>query len=138
MNFPSPPFKSNPEGRNKDALPRVLIVDDNTDVRLMLKRLLGVWGAEVLEAENGRKAIEIACAELPDLILMDFNMPIMGGVEATRQLKQIPETKAIPIVAVSADCVHPDQVSKALKDGFDYCLGKPVDLKKLRTMLDVI
>ncbi|RYZ89119.1 MAG: response regulator [Proteobacteria bacterium] len=139
MNSILPPFSpSDLEGRTRNTPLRVLIVDDHQDNRLLLKLFLKKRGVETLEAANGKEAIEMACDKCPHLILMDLNMPIMDGFEATRQLTQMPATRLIPIVAVSALCNDPIQDKKAIDAGCIYCLGKPVVLKKLQMILDTL
>jgi CheY-like chemotaxis protein len=82
---------------------KILVAEDETDIReLIAYSLVNIGGFEVIKAKNGTEAIEMAKAELPDLILMDVRMPNMTGVDACLLLKEIPETKHIPIVFLSA------------------------------------
>ena len=84
-------------------MPKILVAEDETDIReLVAYSLVNIGGFEVIKAKNGLEAVDLARAELPDLILMDVRMPKMTGVEACVQLKTIPETQAIPIVFLSA------------------------------------
>ena len=84
-------------------MPKILVAEDETDIReLVAYSLVNIGGFEVIKAKNGAEAVDLAQAELPDLILMDVRMPKMTGVEACVKLKTIPETKAIPIVFLSA------------------------------------
>src|ERR1700682_5259921 len=82
--------------------PRVLLVEDYEDNRLMMKHLLEMSGYRVLEATNGEQAIKLAKLEIPDLILMDLSLPQVDGLSATRQIRTYPHLRDVPIVAVSA------------------------------------
>ena len=82
---------------------KVLYVEDNDDNIYMLKMRLELLGDfEVLTAENGERGCEVAASEQPDIILMDLEMPIVDGWEATRRLKSNPNTRDIPVIAFSA------------------------------------
>ena len=110
---------------------RILYVEDNDDNVYMLKmrfELLG--GFEVLVAENGQVGCTTATAELPDLIVMDLDLPIIDGWEATRRLKGNPATKCIPIIALTAHAM-PGSREKALAVGCDDFDTKPVDFERL-------
>ena len=112
----------------------VLIVEDSDDIRRLMKMVLEIKGYRVLEAINGRQAVERAPLEKPDLILMDLSMPVLNGWEATRQLRLLDETRETPIVAVSAYCgdaKHED----ALAAGCNACMHKPIDNQKLDEIL---
>ncbi len=81
----------------------VLVVDDSKTIRFALKKMLSQGGYEVLEAENGREAIEIAREYDPVLIIMDIVMPELNGFQATRRMRKIDETRNIPIVIMSGN-----------------------------------
>jgi CheY-like chemotaxis protein len=82
---------------------KILVAEDETDIReLVAFSLINIGGFQVVKARNGAEAVEVARAELPDLILMDVRMPGMTGVEACATLKKIPETRDIPVVFLSA------------------------------------
>ena len=81
---------------------RLLVVDDKAENRSVLMRMLAPLGFELKEAADGQEALEQAVAFQPDLIMMDLVMPVMDGFEATRQLRQVPALKTIPIIALSA------------------------------------
>ena len=98
--------------------------DDNVFV---VKNRLTRWGHTVLVATNGRQGIEMALAERLDLILMDLSLPELDGWEATRRLKAAAETKAIPVVALSAHAMAGDR-EKALDAGCDDFDTKPIEL----------
>jgi two-component system alkaline phosphatase synthesis response regulator PhoP len=82
---------------------KILVAEDETDIReLVAFSLANIGGFQVVKAKNGAEAVDMAQAEKPDLILMDVRMPKMTGVEACAKLKEIPETKDIPVVFLSA------------------------------------
>lgn len=114
---------------------QVLVVDDTLDFRRMLKRILQFYDLGVLEAQGGQQALALAGLERPDLILMDLNMPEMDGFETTRQLKRLPTTRHIPVVAVSAHCSDPRQREKVLAAGCVDCLDKPMEMEKVLALL---
>lgn len=106
----------------------ILIAEDHLDSRDALRALLEAFGYRVLEAVNGRQAVEIALTEGPDLILMDIMMPELDGFEATRQLRGHDETHTIPIIAVTAmEGAH----QLALQAGANDYVRKPVDIRRL-------
>ena len=110
---------------------RILYVEDNDDNVYMLKmRFELLDGFEVLVAENGEVGCAKALAERPDLILMDLDLPVVDGWEATRRLKGDPATKAIPIIALTAHAMSGSR-EKALAVGCDDFDTKPVDFDRL-------
>jgi two-component system cell cycle response regulator DivK len=119
-------------------MPKILYVEDNEDNVYMLVRRLERQGFEVLVAPDGEQGVAMARSKHPDLILMDLNMPVLDGWEATRQLKGAPETQAIPVIALSAHAMSGDR-ERALAAGCDDYDTKPVRLDslmaKIRTLL---
>ena len=110
---------------------RILYVEDNDDNVYMLKmRLEMVESFEVLVAENGEVGCATALAELPDLILMDLDLPVVDGWEATRRLKANAVTRGIPIIALTAHAMSGSR-DKALTAGCDEFDTKPVDFDRL-------
>ena len=109
---------------------RILLVEDNPENREMLSRRLARRGFEILFAEDGAEAVEAARAERPDLVLMDLNLPVMDGWEATRRIKADPDTASIPIIALTAHAMSGDSQT-ALDAGCDDYDTKPVDLQRL-------
>ncbi len=109
---------------------KILYVEDNEDNVYMLARRLKRKGYEVLVAPDGKQGVDMARAELPALILMDLNLPVMDGWEATRQIKAAPETGAIPVIALTAHAMESDR-EKALSAGCDDYDTKPVELARL-------
>ena len=109
---------------------KVLIVDDNPDNRKLILDLLDYSSLTLLEAENGKEAVEIAKIQLPNLILMDLVMPEMNGIEATQELQKNDATKSIPVLLISASAktltLEPEQ-----KLIFADILSKPMSLSEL-------
>lgn len=110
---------------------RILYVEDNDDNVYMLKmRLELLEGYEVLVAENGEIGCQMALAEKPDLILMDLDLPVVDGWEATRRLKSNSETSSIPIIALTAHAMAGSR-ERAMAVGCDDFDTKPVDFDRL-------
>ena len=110
---------------------KVLYVEDNEDNVYMLKMRLELLGDfEVVAAEDGEKGCAMALAERPDIILMDLEMPVVDGWEATRRLKEDPQTRDIPIIALSAHALAGERV-KALGAGCDEFDTKPIEFERL-------
>jgi len=110
---------------------KVLYIEDNDDNVYMLKMRLELLGNfEVLAAENGEKGCEMAATEQPDLILMDLEMPVVDGWEATRRLKGSPTTRDIPIIALSAHALGGER-EKALAAGCNEFDTKPIEFDRL-------
>ena len=109
---------------------KILYVEDNEDNVYMLTRRLERKGFEVIVANDGEQGVAMAAAELPALILMDLSLPVLDGWEATRQLKAAPETRDIPVIALTAHAMAGD-AEKAFAAGCDDYDTKPVDLPRL-------
>ena len=109
---------------------RILIVEDQEDNRQILRDLLGSVGYEVVEAVNGEAALEIAAAQRPDVILMDIQMPLMDGYEATRRIKADPALNKIPIIVVTSYALSGDE-EKARAAGCDGYITKPYSPRAL-------
>jgi two-component system, cell cycle response regulator DivK len=111
-------------------MPRILIVEDNEMNRDMLSRRLQRRGFEVILAVDGQTGVDVAVAEIPDLILMDMSLPVKDGWEATRIIKATVETQNIPVIALTAHAMDGDRQA-ALDAGCDEYDTKPVDLERL-------
>jgi two-component system, cell cycle response regulator DivK len=109
---------------------RILYVEDNEDNVYMLVRRLRRHGFEVVVARDGAQGVEAARRERPDLVLMDLGLPVLDGWEATRRLKGAVETRAIPVIALSAHAMAGER-ERALQAGCDDYDTKPVDLDRL-------
>ena len=111
-------------------MPRILLVEDNEMNRDMLSRRLERKGFTVLVAVDGAEGVAKARSELPDLILMDMNLPILYGWEATRQIKADGQTGQIPVIGLTAHAMAGDR-EKCLAAGCDQYDTKPVDFNSL-------
>jgi CheY-like chemotaxis protein len=110
---------------------RILYIEDNEDNAYMLKMRLELTGEfEVLVAEDGEQGCQIAAAKRPDLILMDLEMPVVDGWEATRRLKSKPETRDMPVIGLSAHALAGER-EKALAAGCEEFDTKPVEFDRL-------
>jgi two-component system, cell cycle response regulator DivK len=109
---------------------RILVVEDHEDNRQILRDLLASAGYEMIEAENGEVGVAAAIAEQPDLILMDIQLPILDGYEATRQIKANPALNAIPIIVVTSYALSGDE-DKARAAGCDAYIAKPYSPRQL-------
>ena len=116
---------------------KILLVEDNEMNRDMLSRRLLSKGYEVVIAVDGAEGVRMARSEGPDLILMDMSLPVLDGWDATRQLKSMPETRAIGIIALSAHALVSDR-EKALAAGCDDFDTKPIDLPRLLEKVEAI
>jgi CheY-like chemotaxis protein len=117
-----------PVSFNGSVCATILVAEDHLDSRDALRALLEAFGYHVLEASNGRQAVDIALELRPDLILMDIMMPELDGFEATRELRRHPSTAGTPIIAVTAmEGAH----QLALQAGANDYVRKPVDIRGL-------
>jgi two-component system cell cycle response regulator DivK len=107
----------------------ILIVEDEPTNMKLFRDLLKFGGYPTIEATDGQQGVKLARQRKPDLILMDVNMPVMDGREATRILKTDASTKHIPIVAVTS-CVMESEIEEILRAGCDDYLVKPIDIKE--------
>ena len=109
---------------------KILVVEDNEMNRDMLSRRLERRGYQVAIALDGQEGVVRARSEPPDLILMDMSLPVLDGWEASRQLKAAPETRTIPIIALTAHAMSGDR-DRALAAGCDDYDTKPIELPRL-------
>jgi CheY-like chemotaxis protein len=107
-----------------------LIVEDNQANIMTISSYLVAKGYRIVLAYNGQEAIALAISAQPDLILMDIQMPIMDGLEATRQIRQIPSLVNVPIIALTALAMESD-CDRCIAAGANEYLSKPVKLKQL-------
>src|SRR4029077_5737663 len=108
----------------------ILVVEDQPDNRRILRDMLSNAGYELVEAESGEEALTAVEAQRPDLILMDIQLPVMDGYETTRRIKADPESKAIPIIAVTSYALIGDE-AKALAAGCNAYVTKPYSPRAL-------
>ena len=116
---------------------RILYVEDNEDNVYMLTRRLRRKGYDVLVATDGEEGIEKARAGAPSLILMDLSLPVLDGWQAARRIKAAPETRHIPIIALSAHAMEGDRES-AVAAGCDDYDTKPIDLARLLVKIEAL
>ena len=116
----------------------ILVVEDQEDNRRILRDLLTTVGFEIIEAVTGEEGVRMAREKNPDLILMDIQLPVLDGYDATRQIKSRPEQANIPIIAVTSYALSGDEL-KAQEAGCDEYISKPysprVLLEKVRDFL---
>jgi two-component system cell cycle response regulator DivK len=109
---------------------RILVVEDQEDNRRIVRDLLTTTDYEVIEAENGVEALAAVAGQRPDLILMDIQLPVMDGYEATRRIKADPALRAIPIIAVPSSALSGEE-EKARACGGDDFVPKPFSPRQL-------
>ena len=108
----------------------ILVVEDQEDNRQILRDLLTNAGFEMIEAENGEEALASVARQRPDLILMDIQLPVLDGYEATRRIKAHPDLKSIPIIVVTSYALSGDE-DKARLAGCDDYVAKPFSPRQL-------
>ena len=117
---------------------RVLVVEDTEDNRQIIRDLLSSAGYEIIEATTGGQGVAMAAEHRPDLILMDMQLPVLDGYEATRRIKADPALRAIPVIAVTSYALSGDE-AKTREAGCDAYIAKPFSprelLGKVREML---
>jgi|SRR5882724_6952003 len=118
-------------------MPKILLVEDNEMNRDMLSRRLIRKGYQVVTALDGAQGITLAASEAPDLILMDMSLPVVSGWDAARQIKGNPETKVIPMIALTAHAMASDR-DQAIGAGCDDYDTKPIDLPRLLEKIETL
>jgi two-component system, cell cycle response regulator DivK len=116
---------------------KILLVEDNEMNRDMLSRRLERKGHQVLMATDGGQGVDMAKAEAPDLILMDMSLPVLDGWEATRRIRAAPETKSIPVIALTAHAMAGDE-QKSREAGCDDYDTKPIEMTRLLGKIDAL
>jgi CheY-like chemotaxis protein len=111
---------------------KILLVEDNADVRQLLALYMKRLGYEVYEAATGLDAVDLAATALPDLIIMDFCLPGISGIQATRRLKADPSTKDKPVLIITG---YPIEVRRARAAGAADIFPKPIDMTTFRDLL---
>jgi CheY-like chemotaxis protein len=123
--------------RGQRCMTKILIVEDDTVNRELVSRRIQWEGYQVITAVNGLEGVRLASSEIPNLILMDMSLPILDGWEATRELKALPETCAIPIIALTAHAMVGDQ-KKSMEAGCDDYETKPINFARLLAKMYVL
>ncbi len=118
-------------------MPKILLVEDNEMNRDMLSRRLGRKGYEVALAVDGNEGVSMARTVGADLILMDMSLPVLDGWEATRQIKASPDTRSIPIIALTAHAMAGDR-ERALEAGCDDYDTKPIEFPRLMSKIEAL
>jgi CheY-like chemotaxis protein len=114
---------------------KILIVEDILMNRRLIGDILKYYGYEILEAENGEEGIRMAKEQIPDLIIMDLQMPVKNGYDAIKILKNDPKTKNIKILAVTSFAMAGDR-EKALEIGADDYISKPINTRELPKVVE--
>lgn len=113
---------------------KILIIEDDEKNRKLLRIVLQNAGYETIEAEDGEQGIKLAKENIPSLILMDIQMPVMDGVAAAKILKSEQSTAKIPVIALTSYAMREDK-ERFLKEGFDGYISKPIEVKEF---LDIV
>jgi len=109
---------------------KILIVEDDPKNMKVMEMVLRRDGYALLEAVDGEEALETAVRDKPDLIIMDVQLPMMSGLEATRRLRQMPDFNHVPIIGVTAYAMKGDR-EKVIEAGCDAYLSKPINTREL-------
>ncbi len=109
---------------------RILVVEDQEDNRQIIRDMLSITDYQITEAENGEEALAAVAKLRPDLILMDIQMPVLDGYEATRRIKADPGLRSIPIIAITSYALSGDK-QKARAAGCDDYVPKPYSPRQL-------
>ena len=118
--------------RSKDV--KILYIEDNTDNRLLMRRILIAEGFLVLEAGNAVQALEVIQSQLPDLILMDINMPDIDGYTLTTNMRAMSQLSNVPIIALTANVMKGDR-ERSLEAGCDGYIQKPIDVDTIGLLI---
>jgi len=115
-------------------LKKILVVDDEPDAVKMMEMRLSHEGYEVLKAYDGAEAVKIARKERPDLILLDILMPVMDGAETAAKLRELPETKNIPVIFITCLFTKEDAMQETVRGGTLF-VSKPYDAEELSRII---
>ena len=116
---------------------KALVVEDNQSLVGVFCLLLEMWGFAVVSANNGMEGVKMAIEEKPDVILMDILMPVMNGREATRRIRSNPETKDIPILAITA-LSQESELRECIEAGCNDYMLKPFNYKDLQEKIQAL
>jgi CheY-like chemotaxis protein len=116
---------------------KALVVEDNQGLVGVFCLLLEAWNFAVVSANNGMEGVEMAIEEKPDVILMDIMMPVMDGREATRRIRSNPETKDIPILAITA-LSQESELNECIEAGCNDYMQKPFDYNDLQEKIQAL
>ena len=113
---------------------KILVVEDNDQNRILLSQILTHLGYEVIEAPDGAVGLKMAGEHKPDLMLLDLQMPVMDGFTAVRKLRDMPELRAMKVIAITSLAMKGDREA-VLKAGFDEYVTKPIDTRMLPDLI---
>jgi len=116
---------------------RILIAEDDLPSRELIREILEAWGHEVIEAEDGRQALDKTEEMNPELVLQDIQMPVLDGYAVVCQLRQRASSASLKVVALTAFAMQGDR-EKVLQSGFDGYLTKPIDMAALGKQLQLL
>ena len=119
----------------KSVPKRILIVEDNELNMKLLNDVLEAYGYDIVKTDSGAAVLELARTHRPDLVLMDIQLPDVSGLDAVRQLKGDPETREIPVIAVTAFAMAGDE-RRALDSGCDGSIAKPIMLREFLATIE--
>jgi len=114
---------------------RILIAEDFEENRIALKLILKHTGFDVIEAEDGQQAIEAVRREEPDLVLMDITLPVIDGLQATREIRSDEKFERLPIIVVSAHDNEDVRRQAAEAGGSEY-ISKPIEIEELKKLIE--
>ena len=118
-------------------MPKILVVDDEPHIREVVRRFLTPEGYDVIEAGDGGAALEKACQELPDIVLLDLTMPVMDGFEVLRGLRETPSTQDIPVILLTAvDAAEGERTGMEL--GVEHYITKPLEPEIVKATVKVV
>ena len=109
---------------------KILVVEDDESIRILLEKVLGLKDYTVVLAEDGEQGLSLAQAENPDLIIMDLQMPVMDGFKAMKAMRKIESLETTPILALTAQ-VATENYDKVYEAGANGYLAKPIDFDRL-------
>jgi two-component system cell cycle response regulator DivK len=113
---------------------KILVVEDNEQNRILMRQILTHHGYDVLEAADGLTGLEMARENMPALILLDIQMPVMNGLAVIRELRSDPALRKLKAIAVTSFAMRGDK-EKALQAGFDEYVTKPIDTRKFPELI---
>ena len=116
---------------------KILVIEDNEQNRILMRQILKYRGYEVLEAVDGAAGLKMAGEHMPDLILLDLQMPVMGGFAVIRELRKTPALSMLKVIAVTSFAMKGDR-EKALEAGFDEYVTKPIDTRKFIALIQKV
>lgn len=118
-----------------DKLRRILIAEDDDDARIALKLMLKLSSFDVIEAIDGRQAVESVFSHKPDLVLMDLSLPVIDGLQATQEIRTQPEFQNLPIIFVTG-YDQQETIDRIRASGGTDCINKPIEFDDLKQMIE--